>query len=214
MEILKFLQGRSDDLILLPGARNDFSEPKEIQKILQPGVHIFIENGLKKFINFPQKSTGIMRNEWAIPYVITDRTIRQLPKQVFSNHPKPRDIDEWINILPDRIFSIANKNIIFILCGELIAFNPDGTLKHRKRLPQLQKIDIIANPAHSVMGHWNWLGDKFVSLSKGRICLYTANNNKNNSTITTDVRIYRDGNLLPLENRMHQNGLTWIEIDY
>ena len=108
---------------------------------------------------------------------------------------------------PDRTFSLGSRRVTFILCGEITGFNPNGTVKHSRSLPY----DILANPAHTIMGHWNRLGKKLSQLSSGSIVLHTANNTRNHHHLTTDVRIYKDHK--PVAERQAADTLTWCECE-
>lgn len=201
-EILDFLGRATADLVLLPGNLPDDYEPnmpspREIQRNLQTGVSVFAEN-----------SGGKMQ---AIPCIVTKKEIRIMPKQIFGNKPSANDVDRLILTLPKRTFCIADRSVIFLICGELIAFNPDGSVKHNREI-QYNKYDILANPGHTLMGHWNHLGSKLKTLSKkGPIVLYTTNNTKNHKRITTDTRIYKKGNLL--NNRNLKGTITSCECE-
>jgi hypothetical protein len=177
-EILAFLSNTTASLVLLPGRSQNTPSPEKVQGTIRHGVSVFVEYKSKK-----NKST---------PYLVTNRKLMAMPRQIFCQRPAVRQIDNLVACLPSRTFAIGSRMVTFFICGELIAFNPDGSVKHGRQLPY----DILANPSHTIMGHWNHLGKKLSSLSLRTVTIYTTNNDRNHSGITTDVRIYKNGKVL------------------
>ena len=193
-DVLAFLAEATATLVLLPGSSSSTPSPQMVQSAIRDGVSVFVE--------------GVDRKMQTTPYLVTNRTAIAMPRQVFVNDPSAREIEELLARLPARTFALGSRTVTFYICGELIAFNPNGHFKHGRQAP---KHDIIANPAHSIMGHWNYLGKKLSALSRKSVALYAANNNCKNITVTTDVRIYKSGKRL---NCRSQNGkLAWCECD-
>lgn len=190
VEILNFIEHKDADLILLPGNSNNTPQPERIKKVIKSGVSVFIEQG-KKIIS--------------IPYLVTSRELISMPRQIFTHNPTAEQIDNLVNVLPKRTFRIGSRFISFFICGEIIAFNPDGSVKHGRKL----KYDILANPSHTLMGHWNHLGKKLSTLSKSSMSIYATNNNRNHDGVTTDVRIYKGGELL--DNRVVDGKIVYCE---
>jgi hypothetical protein len=126
-----------------------------------------------------------------------------MPSQLFSTRPSAENMDQLAALLPQRTFRFGKRSVTFLICGEILAFNPDGTTKHRRKL----HFDILANPSHTVMGHWNHLGKKLKSLSSRSVMVHVANNDRNHH-LTTDVRIYRDGVRL---KRNSDINIAWSE---
>lgn len=176
-EILAFLARTAADLVLLPGNAANTPSPEAVKKIIRDGVSVFVERKGKK------KETT--------PFLVTSRELMPMPKQIFSQKPTAKQMDSLSENLPYRTFKIGTRFVTFFICGELIAFNPDGSVKHGRKLPY----DILANPAHTIMGHWNHLGRKLSALSQRSVAIYATNNNLNHRAITTDVRIYKCGKL-------------------
>ncbi len=177
-EILTFLAEASADLVLLPGHSRNTPPPEKVKNIIRSGVSVFVECKGKKM-----ETT---------PYLVTSRELMPMPQQIFAQNPSAEQMDRLAAILPNRTFRISSRFVTFFICGELIAFNPDGSVKYGRQLPY----DILANPAHTIMGHWNHLGKKLSALSQRSAAIYATNNDRNHSGITTDVRIYKYGMLL------------------
>lgn len=74
-----------------------------------------------------------------------------MPVQVFARRPTAAEVDKLCSVFEDRTFTIAGKKVSFLLCGEITAFNPDGSMKHGRVLP-LSGGQLLVNPAHTVMG--------------------------------------------------------------
>lgn len=159
-------------LAILPGTYVNHPSASEIQHNLSGEMHVFYE--------YP---TGN-------PVIISHHEIRSMPVQIFSRKPSVEQIDSLISNLSDRTVRICNRDFTFIICGEIIAFNPDGKLK----TGQSTSLGLIVNTCHTLMGHWNYLGKKLSALSiSNNLAIYLTNNNKNNPEISTDLRVYKNG---------------------
>jgi len=191
-EILKFLAEAKADLVVLPGACRNTPSPKEVQQVIGRGIRVFVESGKKK-----GKAT---------PYLVTSSEAIRMPLQVFPppKSPTVRCMDKLVSAWLDRTFSFGTRTVTFTICGEINGFSPDGSVKHGRELP----FDILANPVHTVMGRWQHLGRKLSELSKGKVVIHVANNDRNHK-LNTDVRIYVDGTLQKNKNR--EGKLTWCE---
>lgn len=190
-EILAFLANATAALVLLPGRSQNTPSPEKVQSAICSGVSVFVEGKGKK--------------KEATPYLVTSSKLMPMPRQIFSERPTAQQIDDLVACLPSRTFAIGSRMVTFFICGELIAFNPDGSVKHGRQL----SYDILANPSHTIMGHWNHLGKKLSSLSRHSAAMYVTNNDRNHSGITTDVRIYKHGE--ELINRTVHGKITWCE---
>ena len=126
-----------------------------------------------------------------------------MTSQIFARKPTADDIKALGDALPRRTIRIGRRRATFFICGELIALNPDGSVKHKRKLDH----DIVINPAHTLMGHWNHLGKKLERLSRGSISVYVTNNIKDRH-LTSDVRIYKDGKLMKRHSGIN---IAWSE---
>jgi hypothetical protein len=180
-QIITFIKSCNAELIIFPGfnASNALSVT-EVQNVLQYHSKIFME--------FPE--TGLEEIKMNVtPSIVSKKDIIKMPKQIFSQNPMKKDIHTLLDIWDDRTLSLGNRKFTFIICGEINGFNPDGSIKFDNE----HMHDIIVNPCHTIMGHWNYLGSKLSSLSKNSLALHVANNNNNNKSISTDLRIYKNG---------------------
>ncbi|MBA3351426.1 MAG: hypothetical protein H0U23_03205 [Blastocatellia bacterium] len=195
-EILDFIAERQDDLVLLPGCNwySPSATPalEDIQRVIRPNVSVFVE----------------VPGERAIPYVVTKANITPMPPQVFKQGPDKKEFEEFLRVLPKRLLAIGSKEVVFVVCGEIDAFRPDGTLKFPGHFPDY---DVLANPTHTLRGHWNYLGAKLEKLSTRGMTLHVTNNSKNRSGITTNVRIYKNGVRQPGPNE--RGKMAWCESD-
>ena len=115
-----------------------------------------------------------------------------MPPQVFHQSPTAESMEDLVKAWRGRTFPVGpSRKVTFAICGEINGFNPDGSAKNgrERELP----FDILANPAHYIMGRWQHLGRKLSALSKGKVVIHVANNDRNHKNLTTDVRIYIDG---------------------
>jgi hypothetical protein len=116
-------------------------------------------------------------------------------------------MDKLVAAWSSRTFRIASRKVTFAICGEINAFNPDGHVKYGRDLP----FDILVNPAHTLMGRWQHLGRKLSALSKAKVVIHVANNDRNHEHLKTDVRIYVDG--VPQDASQHAGNLKWCECE-
>ncbi len=189
-EILKFFENANADLVVLPGySAANTPSPSEVQEVINDKVSVFVES------------------KAGIPYLITKQERIQMPKQQFYKNPKASDLRNLVEIIQQRTHIICKRKVTFILCGEIIAFNPNGGLKHHLELPY--GIDIVVNPAHYPMGHWNYLNQKLTNLSRKAAAVHVANNTSNHVNAGTDVRIYRLGKWL--NNKQIEGNVSWCE---
>jgi hypothetical protein len=193
-EILAFLETMTARLVMLPGVARNTPTPEAVQAVIGRDVSVFVEFGGRK-----AKAT---------PYLVTRRTVSPMPRQIFGEHPSAAQMDKLAENLPARTFTVGDRQVTFLICGENIAFSPDGSTKHKRRLAIP---DILANPAHSLMSRWQHLGRKFAELSRRSAFLHAANNNRESPDVTTDVRIYRRGRLMP--GRQVEGRIAWCECD-
>jgi hypothetical protein len=188
-EILHFLATLPSSLIVLPGYSANTPSPRQIQRVIHRKSLVFAE--------------GAPGKNGCSAFIITHQSLKRMPSQVFSQSPKAADMDALAAILPQRTIRVGKREVTFLICGELMALNPDGSTKHRREL----QYDIIVNPAHTTMGHWNHLGKKLARLSRRSIAVYVTNNDHNRH-ITSDVRIYNEGVLM---ERHSDINIAWSE---
>lgn len=191
-DILSFLGETTAELVVLPGVSQITPSPQEVQRHIRAGVAVFVEYGEGK----------------ATPYLVTRALTVAMPLQIFAQSPTAKCMDDLIAAWPDRTFSIGSRTVTFAICGEINGFNPDGGVKHGRELP----FDILANPAHTVMGRWQHLGRKLSALSKDKVVIHVANNNRRRQHLTTDVRIYLNETLQ--KATLQRTGtLKWCECE-
>jgi len=190
-DILDFLKKANAELVVLPGLCENTPSLKAIQGVIGRGVNVFVEQG-------PSKGK-------ATPYLVTHTKAIPMPPQIFASSPKTRCMDKLVAAWPGRTLPIGSRTVTFAICGEINGFNPNGSVKHGRTLT----FDILANPAHTVMGRWHYLGPKLSALSKGKVVIHVANNNRNHN-LSTDVRIYNNGNL-QVDKVQREGKLTWCE---
>ncbi|MGY2199455.1 hypothetical protein [Pseudomonas gingeri] len=185
LSIVQLVSDIDSGLVILPGYAVNTPSVAAIRKMLKPGVFVFLESSGKA-------KTGPASKLGRTPsFVSLDQVIR-MPGQVFESTPKRKELRDLEAHFPKRTFLIDGRQVSFILCGEINAFQPDGTTKKGVELP----FDILVNPAHSVMGRWNVLHPKLAALSKKRVVIHVANNTKDRPKLTTDVRIYANGEMV------------------
>jgi hypothetical protein len=170
----------------------------EVQNALQNRSRIFTE--------VPEEGLRAIKME-VTPSIISKKDILKLPKQLFAQNPKKREIHTLLNIWDDRTLNLRNRKLTFIICGEINGFNPDGRLKFDREHIH----DIIVNPCHTMMGHWNYLGQKLSHLSENSLTIYVTNNNKKNQSISTDLRIYK--NEQNIEKKIFNSNISWASLE-
>lgn len=172
--IVELISTLHSELIVLPGFAKNTPSATALQKVLRPGVKVFLESADKL---------------QAVPWLVSQTGIVSMPKQVFAQNPTTQALRNLESSFPHRTFLIGKRRVSFILCGEINAFRADGLAKVEIDLP----FEVLVNPAHSLMGRWHILGPKLRALSKGRTVVHVANNTRRSRALTTDIRIYRDG---------------------
>jgi hypothetical protein len=188
-EIVDFVAMHPKSLIVLPGNWSNTPSVRKIQRAIHGGSVVFTE--------------GAKGKNGRPAFIISKSRISKMPSQIFAKKPRAADIKALTHALPRRTIRVGRQKATFFICGELIAFNPDGTVKHKRKFDH----DIVINPAHTLMGHWNHLGKKLASLSEGSIAVYVTNNVKDRH-LTSDVHIYKDGELV---KRNRRESLAWSE---
>ena len=188
-EIVDFIAMYSKALIVLPGNRSNTPSPRKIQNAIRGGSVVFAEGAKGKNGRFG--------------FIIARSKINRMPPQIFAKRPTADNIESLGTMLPYRTIRMGRRKATFFICGELIAFNPDGSVKHHRKLDH----DIVINAAHTLMGHWNHLRKKLERLSHGSLAVYVTNNIEDHH-LTSDVRIYKDGELMP---RQRGDNLAWSE---
>jgi hypothetical protein len=195
-EILDFLSKLPQGLIVLPGHCGNTPSPRQIQRVIAPGAMAFVEGPGRKVVGPKHKKNRP-------GYIVRKRSVTRMPSQIFKASPTAKEMDKLEAILPLRTIVVGKREASFIICGEILAFNPDGSTKHRRRLD----LDILINPAHTPMGRWGQLGKKLKRLSRGSVVVHVANNDSNHH-LKTDVRIYKDGRL---RKRHRGKNIAWSE---
>jgi hypothetical protein len=193
-DILSFLREATAELVVLPGESTNTPSPEDVQQVIDCGVNVFVEW---------RGSEGA-----GTPYLVTYDGAIPMAQQVFSQSPGPKDLDELVAAWPRRTFPVGSRRVTFAICGEINGFNLDGCAKYERVLP----FDILANPTHTVMGRWNLLGRKLSVLSKEKVVIHVANNNRNRESLSTDLRIYINETLQ--ESKVQRAGkLKWCECE-
>jgi len=172
--IVELVSEIDSGLVILPGYADNIPSVAAIQKHLKPGVFVFLESAGK---------------EQSKPWFVSREQTILMPAQVFGRNPRAQELRDLETCFPKRTFPLVDRQVSFILCGEINAFQPDGSTKKGIELP----FDVLINPAHSRMGRWNVLDPKLTALSKGRVVIHVANNTTGSQRLTTDVRIYANG---------------------
>jgi hypothetical protein len=189
-EILNFISTLNHELIILPGGAQNHPSINQIQNNINSLSTVFVETGHKKL------STR--------PWIVSCNQTTKMPVQLFAQTPRAIDLDSLQKIWAQRNHTIASKKISFAICGEVDAFTVRGTVKFNRSLP----FSVLINPTHTIRGRWNHLGRKLSNLSLKKVVVHTANNNKNHHKLSTNLRIYKNGNIRPV----HQSGnLSWSE---
>lgn len=196
-DILSFLGRSSADLVVLPGVSTNTPSPWDVTGIIRSGVSVFAEYGKTK--------------EAAVPYFVTHGSEpAAMPRQLFAQSPSAKCLDALADIWRERTFPIGSRTVTFAICGEINAFNPDGSVKHGRQLP----FDLLANPTHTVMGRWQHLGRKLSALSRNnKVVIHVANNNRNHEGLTTDVRIYVNEHIQDAKSVHYAGNLKWCECE-
>jgi hypothetical protein len=130
-----------------------------------------------------------------------------MPSQCITKKPKAADLDNLQSIWHQRTHEIGSREFSFAICGEINGFKTDGSVKLGRSLPY----DILINPAHSIMGHWNHLGIKLQNLSAGTVVIHVANNDRNHHRLITDIRIYINGNVQ--YGKRGSDSIRWSECE-
>ncbi len=192
IHILTLVSELNADLIILPGYRHNTPSITRIRKALPKGAWAFLESGEKLH---------------SAPVLISSSVTVELPRQVFGTSPTKQQLFDLESCFAHRTVQIGKQCVSFILCGEINAFQADGTTKSGINLP----FDILINPAHFVMGRWHILGRKLSTLSHRGVVVHVANNHKNSHRLTTDVRIYVGGR--QVGERIHNEFAAWCTYD-
>lgn len=197
-QILDFVNYCTADLIIFPGFNANNTLPIiDVQNALQYHSKIFME--------FPEN--GFNAKMEVTPSIVSKKDIFKMPKQIFIQKPKKRDLNTLLSIWDDRTLCLGNRKMTFIICGEINGFNLDGRLKFNRE----HIYDIIVNPCHTMMRHWNYLGQKLSHISKNSLAIYITNNNKNNHRVSTDLRIYK--NEQRIEEKSFDSNISWATLE-
>lgn len=188
-EILDFVAMHRKALIVLPGKARNTPSARQIQRVIRNESVVFAE--------------GEKGRNGRPAFIVAKRTISRMPPQIFARKPRAADIDALAAVLPGRTIRMGKRKATFFICGELTAFNPNGRVKHNRKLDA----GIVINPAHTLMGHWNHLGKKLERLSRGSLAVYVTNNTADHHLIS-DVRIYKDGKSM---ERHRGKNIAWSE---
>ena len=98
-----------------------------------------------------------------------------------------------------RTTRLAGQDIGLLVCGENNVLvnkqsegNKCGGIRHYPGRKLLEHVDLILNGAHTIMGNWGKLNERFTWLSSdGRTVAYTTNNDK--KAWGSAIRIFHDG---------------------
>ncbi len=189
-EILAFIRDCKADLIVLPGAAQNHPSYQQVSKSLKSGVLAFVETRKRK----------------SIPWLVSASKHIEMPPQIFATYPTAKELDRLQDAWPRRTHKIKDHKCSFAICGEIDAFKKNGSVKGGRDLP----FDILINPTHTTRGRWNHLGVKLAQLSQGTAVVHVANNDYNHHDVTTHLRIYVDGEIMP---RSTNNNISWSEFE-
>ncbi|WP_223497066.1 hypothetical protein [Pseudomonas sp. A-RE-26] len=187
--IVELISKVSSGLVVLPGYAVNTPSVAAVRKVLSPGVFVFLESADK---------------QQAAPWLVSDEEETRMQPQIFADSPKVQALRNLEASFLERTFLIGGHRVSFILCGEINAFQPDGSTKSGIELP----FDVLVNPTHTPMGRWNILGRKLAALSKDRVVVHVANNTSGSRTLTTDARIYADGE--QVGHRSENSDAAWL----
>lgn len=149
------------------------------------------------------------KNVFAKPCLVTHKQIRELRQQVFVNDVTKKEIEKLQSSLQNHKLSVTGREVTLILCGEIHAFKADGTVKHGG---QFELADNVINPTHTPMTRWGLLGQKLEALSVGRVVIHLTNNTSPRKIISTDLRVYKNGNLDLEPKPQSESFARWIDI--
>jgi len=205
-EILDFIKNCDHKFIVLPGNPivldgqfKNHPSPQSIAEVLKNGTYAFVETYVKT-----SAKTLKTENIQTIPWWVSSTQAIEMPRQIFGKKPTAGNLDNLQKDWSQRTRKIGSREFSFAICGEINGFEKDGSVKMRRELPY----DILVNPTHSIMGRWNHLGVKLANLSIGTTVIHVANNDHNHHRITTDVRIYVDGQVM---ERQVSGNIAWSE---
>lgn len=191
--IVELISTLRSELIVLPGFAKNIPTAKAIQKTLKPCMNVFLESAGK---------------QQTAPWLVSCTDVVSMPSQVFAQNPTTQALRNLEASFPKRTFLIGQRKVSFILCGEINAFKVDGLAKAEIDLP----FDVLVNPAHSLMGRWHVLGEKLRALSQGRRVVHVANNTRDSRKLTTDIRIYREGEQVGLRESNYSAAWRTYEV--
>ncbi len=191
-DILQFISICKHDLVVLPGNATNHPSYQSVANVLKPGVFAFVETGLGK--------------GESVPWLVSSTQKVEMPSQIFARKPTTRELDQLQDIWPKRTHKIKERVVSFAICGEIDAFAKDGSVKAGRNLPY----DVLVNPTHTTRGRWNHLGVKLNNLSTNTAVVHVANNDYDHHGITTNVRIYVNGEVM---NRQVSGKVTWSECE-
>jgi len=192
-DILDFIGDCEHDLVVLPGYAENHPSYQSVATVLKPGVFAFVE-------------TGPGNDDKRVPWLVSSKQQVSMPSQIFSKDPKARDLDDLQEIWDERTHNICGRMVLFAICGEINAFRINGLVRRGDNPPY----DVLVNPAHTIMGFFAYLGPKLTNLSEGRVVVHVANNNRGHHRITTDVRIYVNGEIM---DRKSDGSFAWSECE-
>lgn len=191
-KILEFISACKSDLIVLPGNGSNHPSYKRVSKVLKRGVFAFVETGEGK--------------RQSVPWLVSASKYIKMPPQIFSQNPTASELDQLQDAWPNRTHKIKERECSFAICGEVDGFEKNGSVKKGRSLP----FDILINPTHTTRGRWSHLGVKLESLSRGTVVVHVANNGYNRHDVTTHLRIYVDGKIVP---RRTAGNISWSECE-
>lgn len=191
-EILQFIDSCKHDLIVLPGNTDNHPSSRSVAEALRPGVFAFVETGSGK--------------GHSVPWLVSSCRQVRMPPQIFATNPTASELDRLQAIWPERTHKIKDREFSVAICGEIDAFAKDGSVKSGRSLPY----DVLVNPTHTTRGRWNHLDVKLKNLSAGTVVVHTANNDFNHHSVTTQVRIYVNGQVM---TRQASGSIAWSECE-
>jgi hypothetical protein len=129
-------------------------------------------------------------------------------------------IEEFENILDNRVFKIKEKNVLVLCCGEINSIQGRDNINYisEKVKRFIEDSDIILNPTHDCMANYGTLKAKRIFLSqredKNAIYLNSSNwntyKNQNPDKNTFMQNIYRNGEKIEAEKRLEKEYLMHL----
>ncbi|MFK3774229.1 hypothetical protein [Pseudomonas sp. NPDC089406] len=205
-QVLEAVSLAPGQLIVLPGVAGNTPPPEAVQERLKPGAWAYVESwagsrsagkpkGPSKRATPDKRGTG---EGWDAPRALLVSAAEQieLPAQWFTSRPLQGDLQALQDSLAARTHVIGGREVTFLLCGEINGIDLNGCLRYGQPL----QCPVLINPAHTTMGRWHLLNQKFAALSRQGVVVHVANNDRASLAATTGLRIYHHGKRIELDS--------------